>query len=70
MKKLSNKLSCAGLGLTLDEALSDPLVRAVSRADGIDPESFESFLRRAAGKLAQRAQASAPFAPAEAAACL
>ncbi len=51
-------------GLTLDEALSDPLVRAVMRADGIDPPRFEAFLRRTAGALAQRRVDAGPIAEA------
>jgi hypothetical protein len=52
MIKNATKNSCPGL--TLSEALSDPLVRAVMRADKIDPPHYEAFLRRTAGALAQR----------------
>jgi hypothetical protein len=54
-KNVWTRNSCPGL--TLSEALSDPLVRAVMRADKIDPPHYEAFLRRTAGELAQRGNA-------------
>ena len=39
--------------LTLDEMLSDPLVRVVMRADRVDPRKLEAELRRTADALEQ-----------------
>jgi hypothetical protein len=38
--------------LTLSDALSDPLVRAVMAADNVDPAKLESMLRRIAEEVA------------------
>ena len=42
--------------LTIDEAIRDPMIRLVMKADGIDPKAFERMLRtraaeRAAGEV-------------------
>ena len=34
--------------MTIESALSDPLIRAVMRADRIEPQAFERLLRSAA----------------------
>lgn len=31
--------------LTIDEAIRDPMIRLVMKADGIDPKAFERMLR-------------------------
>jgi len=46
---------------TLAELLSDPLTRAVMRADGVNPRELEDFLRDVA---ARRADSSVQAAPA------
>jgi len=39
--------------LTLTEALSDPLVRTVMAADGVDPRELEATMNRIAGVVAR-----------------
>jgi hypothetical protein len=39
--------------LTLDEMLSDPLIDAMMRADGVDPEQLGADLARLAEEQAQ-----------------
>ena len=39
---------------TLDEMLSDPIVRAVMEADGINPQELVATLRRTGQMLARR----------------
>jgi hypothetical protein len=39
--------------LTLQSALSDPLIRTVMAADHVDPVELESMLRRIAEELAE-----------------
>ncbi|MBZ9850795.1 hypothetical protein LB565_22665 [Mesorhizobium sp. CA14] len=34
--------------LTIDEAIRDPMIRLVMKADGIDPKAFERMLRQRA----------------------
>jgi hypothetical protein len=41
---------------TLDEILSDSIVRAVMEADGIDPQELAATLRQAGRKLIRRAR--------------
>ena len=41
---------------TLDEILSESIVRAVMEADGIDPQELAATLRQAGRKLVQRAR--------------
>jgi hypothetical protein len=41
---------------TLDEMLSDSIVRAVMEADGIDPQELAATLRQAGRKLVRRAR--------------
>ncbi|RVD48104.1 hypothetical protein, partial [Mesorhizobium sp. M7A.F.Ca.ET.027.03.2.1] len=31
--------------LTIDEAVRDPMIRLVMKADGVDPRAFETMLR-------------------------
>ena len=31
--------------LTIDEAIRDPMIRLVMKADRVDPQSFEAMLR-------------------------
>ena len=38
--------------LTLDEALADPMIAAVLRADRVDPRQFEAQMRSAARRIA------------------
>ncbi|RWK10068.1 hypothetical protein [Mesorhizobium sp.] len=38
--------------LTIDEAIRDPMIRLVMKADGIDPKAFEWMLRSRAAKQA------------------
>jgi hypothetical protein len=40
--------------LTLQSALSDPLIRTVMAADNVDPVELESMLRRIAKKVSPR----------------
>ncbi|MER9653939.1 hypothetical protein NKJ26_10515 [Mesorhizobium sp. M0152] len=35
--------------LTIDEAVRDPMIRLVMKADGVDPHAFEKMLRSLAG---------------------
>lgn len=39
--------------LTIDEAIRDPMIRLVMKADGVDPKAFERMLRSRAAKQAQ-----------------
>jgi hypothetical protein len=39
--------------LTLDELLSDPVTRAVMKADGADPSALAAMLRAMAGTMEQ-----------------
>ena len=45
---------------TLEEMLSDPIIRAVMEADGIDPQELAATLRQAGRMLAQRARRGGP----------
>ena len=45
---------------TLDEMLSDSIVRAVMEADGTDPQELAAALRQTGRKLARRARRWAP----------
>lgn len=51
---------CQSWEPSLSEALADPIVRAMMKADGVDPSVLEADLRRIAqaidGKSAPRAQ--------------
>ncbi len=38
--------------LTIDEAVRDPMIRLVMKADGIDPKAFERMLRQRAAEQA------------------
>ena len=38
--------------LTIDEAIRDPMIRLVMKADGIDPKAFERLLRQRAAEQA------------------
>jgi coproporphyrinogen III oxidase-like Fe-S oxidoreductase len=38
--------------LTIDEAIRDPMIRLVMKADGIDPKAFERLLRSRAADQA------------------
>ncbi|WP_296738312.1 hypothetical protein [Mesorhizobium sp.] len=38
--------------LTIDEAIRDPMIRLVMKADGIDPKAFERMLRALAAEQA------------------
>jgi len=38
--------------LTIDEAVRDPMIRLVMKADGIDPKAFERMLRSRAAEQA------------------
>jgi len=38
--------------LTIDEAIRDPMIRLVMKADGIDPKAFERMLRQRAAEQA------------------
>jgi hypothetical protein len=42
---------------TLEEMLSDPIIRAVMEADGIDPQELAASLRQTGRTLARRARA-------------
>jgi hypothetical protein len=52
--------------LTLNEVLTDPLIRAVMRADGVQMADFKSLLQTAARGIRQREPAKAPTRQAEA----
>jgi hypothetical protein len=43
---------------TMREILSDPIVRAVMRADNVDPQALERRLRSVAAKLASAERAA------------
>jgi hypothetical protein len=45
---------------TLEEMLSDPIVRAVIEADGIDPQELAATLRQTGRMLAGRARRGGP----------
>ncbi|MGX8009319.1 hypothetical protein ACVDG8_010055 [Mesorhizobium sp. ORM8.1] len=36
--------------LTIDEAIRDPMIRLVMKADGVDPKAFERMLRKRAAE--------------------
>lgn len=55
--------------LTLQGALSDPLIRAVMDADGVDPVQLRSMLLKVAGEVAARRPAAARFAERASPAC-
>nr|WP_245474328.1 hypothetical protein [Mesorhizobium sp. M2A.F.Ca.ET.042.01.1.1] len=38
--------------LTIDEAIRDPMIRLVMKADGVDPKAFERMLRSRAAEQA------------------
>jgi hypothetical protein len=42
---------------TLEEMLSDPIIRAVMEADGIDPQELAASLRQTGRTLGRRARA-------------
>jgi hypothetical protein len=42
---------------TLEEALSDPVVRAVMRRDGVDPDALRRLLERAQARIADDREA-------------
>ena len=44
-------MNCHGRDPSLSEALSDPLVRAVMAADGVDPRQLATELRAMATRL-------------------
>ena len=44
-------MSCIARDLTLDEALADPMIGAVLKADHVDRRGFESLLRSTARRL-------------------
>jgi hypothetical protein len=50
--------------LTLGEAMSDPLIRAVMRADGINPAELEASLAALGDKLEKRNRAGGGSLPA------
>jgi hypothetical protein len=56
----SNSFACCHCEATLDETLSDPIVRAVMEADGIDPRELAATLRGTGQMLARRERRSAP----------
>ena len=51
-------LTCCACGLSLAEALADPIVQALVAADRIDPENVAALMRRMAARLASRARSS------------
>ncbi len=66
-------MSCIARDLTLDEALADPMIGAVLKADHVDRGGFETLLRTTARRLdSRRGPASRPTAslPARARAAL
>ncbi|WEZ82321.1 hypothetical protein P6U16_14315 [Rhizobium sp. 32-5/1] len=48
--------------LTLNEVLTDPLIRAVMHADGVQMAEFKSLLQTAARGIRQREPAKGPHA--------
>ena len=44
-------MSCSTPDLTLDEALADPVIGAVMKADHVDKRQFETLLRTTARRL-------------------
>ncbi len=44
-------MSCIARDLTLDEALADPMIGAVLKADHVDRRGFETLLRATARRL-------------------
>jgi len=44
--------------LTIDELLSDPVTRAVMKADGVDPSELETMMRSLAARTEQAARRS------------
>ena len=49
-------VAATGLPGGVSEALSDPIVKALMAADGVDPKGLEELLRRTAVRLARRDQ--------------
>ena len=45
---------------TLEEMLSDPIIRAVMEADGIDPQELAATLRQIGRMLARRTRREGP----------
>ena len=48
-------MTCELMEPTLNEALSDPVIRAVMKADGVDPTALIADLRRVAQSIKQTA---------------
>lgn len=53
-------MPCFSPDMTLDAALSDPMVAAAMRADRVDPGHFERLLRAAARDLDVRRSKALP----------
>ena len=53
---LSHAFAVTELPVGLSEALTDPIVKALMAADGVDPKGLEELLRRTAARLALRDQ--------------
>ncbi|RUT99271.1 hypothetical protein EOD23_25410 [Mesorhizobium sp. USDA-HM6] len=46
--------------LTIDEAIRDPMIRLVMKADGIDPKAFERMLRLRAAEATEQVPREVP----------
>ncbi len=46
--------------LTIDEAVRDPMIRLVMKADGVDPRALETMLRSLAGAQDTRNRVASP----------
>lgn len=46
--------------MTIESALSDPMIRAIMRADRVEAKSFERLLRSAAGTLDRAPRSRVP----------
>lgn len=49
--------------LTIDEAVRDPMIRLVMKADGVDPNSLETMLRSLADAQDRRNPVALPGSP-------
>ncbi|UCI07005.1 hypothetical protein [Mesorhizobium sp. B1-1-8] len=47
--------------LTIDEAVRDPMIRLVNKADGVNPRAFEAMLRSLAAEQAPGGKALPDF---------
>ena len=54
---------CSSDEMSLADVLSDPLILAVARADGLSHGEFKTFLQSAARRLQRQSAPAAPVMP-------